>query len=283
MEISERLFRPTSGIQRLERQSLFLQQNLERFQGTLNAVAELKDKVLSSEMTALDQDRVFWAMSVLIEFHKDQNYTPEIPYTEHPLGIALQVFDAMKKKDAKTLIVALLHDTPEDQAEKVAAMGQESVLQYSRPQDAALAVLERMFGPEVEDALYRLTNDDFEETLDLGEDVQTGKIVKWGPEYTEKYNALYRDHVVEMALASPRSALVKYFDFAANAYRIVTKLSQEDMPKAQRIGKKYLPLFADYIKLFQNADDELNIREDVRKKALQELKAHQSELEDFLN
>jgi len=64
----------------------------------------------------------------------------EIPYINHPLGVAFNIFNIGKVADVDTLVSAILHDTVEDT-------------------NTTLEEIEREFGPKVRSIVHDVTDD----------------------------------------------------------------------------------------------------------------------------
>src|ERR1044071_9612039 len=104
--------------------------------------------------------RIDSALHLMLEVHADQaDRVDGTPYVEHPLSVGATVLALQEEKDADIIIAALLHDSVEDQAAKLA----KKAGQYGSAladQDVALSYISSRFGQRVAKIVTALTNPD---------------------------------------------------------------------------------------------------------------------------
>jgi hypothetical protein len=190
----------------------------------------------------------------------------------------------MLEKDPDTIIAALLHDAVEDQSSLILKIsGLTQAPDGVSETEAALVIIGQNFGNEVADVIAHLTNPNFKKILLTSDDeVKTGKVAVWSKEYSQKYNNLYRSHVVDHVFKNPKATLIKYFDFYENTSTIVSDIAVIDSARAVRYSLKYINLFADFIELFSSNYKQLNIANDTRCAILDNLVFFQSEINEYL-
>lgn len=148
----------------------------------------------------------------MLEVHFDQNPRPDgTPYMDHPLTVADKLMDMMVKPDPKLAISALLHDSVEDQSNKLAEKykGNDTNSTLSDEQ-MALEYIKVHFGTRVERTVAALSNPDFDTQLAvLG-------INESHPDYRVRKNILYAQHVAEIS-ENADAFIIKLMDFTSNA------------------------------------------------------------------
>lgn len=86
-------------------------------------------------------------------------------YIEHPLAVAFQVLDAMTAKDPELVIATLLHDSAEDQADRLAQKASQKARDETLTQTALRAIEEITGSVRVKNIVSGLTNPDFDALL----------------------------------------------------------------------------------------------------------------------
>lgn len=201
---------------------------------TLTAVAEFQTR-LDATFEGEERQRVEDALWLMCEVHADQKARPDgTPYVEHPLDVARNVLQASYTADSDEIIAALLHDSAEDQAQKLAAKAIDAGVVGNDERSLALGYIQSQYGGRVAHIVSELTNPDFEAELRM-----QGQAVT-----TEAKNRLYAEHV-RAAIQDPDVLPIKLFDFAANALRLdgVT-----DPARRLKLTRKYAPVVDVFIK-----------------------------------
>ena len=151
------------------------------------------------------------------------------PYIEHPLRVALRMFQNFKVDDPNVIIAAVLHDTVEDHArdfadfEGVAASTTEGAAGQN-----ALAFISRHFGFPVARTVELVSNPP----------------INPGATKAEKIQA-YQEHVIKAVNMSSEALIVKVSDFIDNAGSLHHHYSYGD----QKVGyflDRYEPLLEVY-------------------------------------
>jgi hypothetical protein len=143
------------------------------------------------------------AATLMIELHLDQKDRPDgAPYVEHTTEVGRNVAEWMADADAVLVMAALLHDSLEDQYNKLG----------DGTPAGAYDELARRYGSEVADLVAAVTNPDFDAKL-AGIDRNT-------PEFVDAKNRLYLEHVQEIAETDQRALTIKIADFSTNALRL---------------------------------------------------------------
>lgn len=195
------------------------------FQQELDAVFEGEERRRTEE-----------ALRLMCEVHADQTPRPDgVPYVEHPLEVAREVLKSLEEPDSELVIAALLHDSVEDQAAKLAAkLGSH---ENQNEETRALRYIGDRFGVRVAGVVSLLTKPDFEAELKA-----KGKEVN-----RENKNELYATHI-EAAIQDPDVFPVKLFDFAKNALQLA---NVTDPARRLRLTRKYLPVVEIFIQHLQ--------------------------------
>lgn len=232
---------------------------------TFDKVVEFQ-RDLDSTFEGFEREITEEALLLMCEVHADQKDRPDgTPYIEHPLGVARNVLNSLENPDFESVVSALLHDSVEDQAQKLA----EKLLVGDRgatEQERALRYIGQQFGERVQKTVASLTNPDFE-----------AELIKQEQEVnTENKNRLYAEHVKE-AIENPDVLPIKLFDFAENALRLneVT-----DPARHLKLARKYAPVVSVFIDRLRQGNHRLKpaVAEDL----LIRLEAAHSEMQAFI-
>jgi len=187
------------------------------YRGTRVLVGELRARIRRHP----DRGKIERALRHMVDLHLDQKDRPDgTPYVSHPLDVALQVIDDVGCTDADMVVAALLHDSVEDQAEKLGGN-----------LESALDTLVDRYGRRVAELVRHLTNPDFEELV----------LRRWpGEPLTRgRKNQLYLEHVQHIAETDLDAFAIKLCDFSCNALRLE---NVEDPQRRQKLEQKYAPV-----------------------------------------
>lgn len=221
-----------------------------------------------------EQERIYSALELMTLVHLNQENRPDGKlYVTHPLEVATQLLEGMKTKDTDIIIAGLLHDSIEDQADKLAGLWKaRSDSDKGLPnKEASLAEIRAVFGVRVADIVDKDTNPDF------GQEVQNEVpgIDKHSTEYADRKREKYKLHFSKL-IQDKDAFLVKLADFANNALSID---NVPDLNLRNKYIKKYAPLIPTV--LSKIADPTINLKSDVAtglstkfKKAWEEMGKH---------
>lgn len=187
---------------------------------------EKKEKHLELFLKALD---------LAINIHSDQKPRPDGPYINHVLRVSEKIIGEYGVKDIDLIIAALLHDSVEDQSEKLADLI-SSDDKYISKKDKALLFINNNFGPRVEGVVSKLTNPEYKN--------------EGSSSYYEK-NKAYIEHIDE-AIEDFDVFIIKLADFTDNVLNLE---SIEDVKKRLKLSHKYLPVIDLFIKRLDNFPD----------------------------
>jgi (p)ppGpp synthase/HD superfamily hydrolase len=201
-------------------------QNIEKIQPEIDLFLEHVNSIFTVEKAS----EVVKALNLMLALHVDQEDRPDNkPYILHPLEVATDLIKRFKIKDHEVIISALLHDSVEDQKNKLAAMYREKQEEFDENENVknniieemALLEIEELFGSRVKKNLLLLTNPDFNNFGDK--------------------NDQYKRHIKEIIQDSD-AFIIKFADFSRNA------LSVSNIPNEERksmLIKKYGPVIID--------------------------------------
>ena len=213
-----------------------------------------------------DGERILDALGLMLELHIDQAPRPDgTPYIEHPLAVASQVLEAMAQKDPDLVVAALLHDAVEDQMAKlVQKVIRRQIREGETEKHLALDAIEWITrSKRVRNIVSGLTNPDFDILLrERGVKQRTG--YKRQTAYATAKNELYAEHIRD-AIQDPDVALIKIFDFAANALNLD---ALPDKTKRTRYLNKYTPVRGILLDRLKDISRPLNITQQKRKELL---------------
>jgi (p)ppGpp synthase/HD superfamily hydrolase len=195
------------------------------------------------------------ALTLMLSLHIDQTDRPDgTPYVRHTLGVARRIMQLIAKPSCDQIIAALLHDSVEDQSQKLEVLV-VSEGESLTSQEKALSFLTARYGEHAAFLVSQLTNPDFDKLLnDLG-------VVKSDPNYKTRKNLLYAEHV-EHAISHPDVLPIKLSDFIDNALSLgnLPTVLPEQQRRKENLVKKYLPV----IKIFIAKLEETSLFPDIR-------------------
>jgi hypothetical protein len=197
------------------------------------------------------------AINLALEIHKDQRPRPDGPYINHILRVSQRIVEDFGIKDPELVIAALLHDSVEDQAKKLAQF--VTGMEAASEREKALLFIKNTFGQRVERIVSKLSNPGLE-----GQSLSA-----------EEENVIYEEHVKE-AIKDIDVLPVKLADFLDNTLNWETV---EDRLRF-RWSKKYLPVMEIFLEKIDAAKNILSPEKII------EIKNHLSLLinqtEDFI-
>ena len=188
-----------------------------------------------------DKEIIVSAVELMITLHSAQKDRLDgKPYIWHTLDVANIVLNEFGVADKDIVIAALLHDSVEDQATRLAGICiEESIDENQLSQDDlrmyAFEALQDMFGKRVVRTVKGMSN----------------PIIS--TKNPEEKRVLYKNHFAE-AVQDTDVCVVKYADFAGNALQI-HKLDQWPRRRLKLI-KKYRPVLKGvFIPILKNMDE----------------------------
>lgn len=178
------------------------------------------------EFAESDRVRLAAALDLATTLHEGQRRVRE-PYVNHLLRVAIRILHYYGVRDVDVIVAALLHDSAEDQAERLTGAADS---------DLALARLGELFGPRVASLVGSVTNPQY--TTDRSEHEQ------------------YREHVAESLERDPWARVIKVSDFTDNGVGVIHTTG----PKVRSSAAKYRPLIPVFRDLVTRTDTPLDDR-----------------------
>lgn len=206
------------------------------------------ERLEAGGLAAHELSRVQGACNLMFEAHKDQQRPDGAPYVNHPVLVARILIEKFGITDPNAVVTALIHDVPEDNAERVnQILGGGEPVSCRQATGQSIELLSESFGAnpgEVRAALRMVTNPDFslmvaglkdeawgDSSLSSpGRDLLAqGLEERWqgsqkfdlywqirNSTYSEIRNLLYLGHWSELLRANAIGRAVKLADFYAN-------------------------------------------------------------------
>jgi hypothetical protein len=171
-----------------------------------------------------DRQRLRAALDLAAALHEGQRRVRE-PYLNHLLRVAIRIIHYYGVRDVDVIVAALLHDSAEDQAERLAGVADTQM---------ALAKLAELFGTRVAALVESVTNPEY--TTDRSEHEQ------------------YREHVAESLEHDPWARVIKVSDFTDNGVGVIHTTG----PKLHSSATKYRPLVPVFRDLVTRPDTPLS-------------------------
>lgn len=210
-----------------------------------------------SELSDSESKDVLEALNLVRELHSGQMRPDGTPYVGHLLNVADRILSEWNIEDPIILSAAILHDSLEDQAEKLARMYKEGG--ELTDGDKALEVLRARFGIRIASIIENLTNPKWPEGLSR-----------------EEGNNRYIEHVSHV-IKDPIVLVVKLADFYDNGMRLDRSL---DHNKRLKLSEKYLPLFGVF--RARLAKGNTLFTDGIKEQILEELHLEEKKVETFL-
>jgi hypothetical protein len=162
------------------------------------------------------------AFDLAVELHGDQQRTNGV-HLDHIFRNTVRVVDYFGFKDADMAIATLLHDGPEDQAQRLAGK-EDNELSMQEIQSRAFDILEKRFGARATDLIRSVTND------------------QWSQDESVK-NCQYLQHKSGIAWRNSYAFWISLADFIDNAVGNHYTVG----PKQRKFDIKHLPLYSIFI------------------------------------
>lgn len=187
---------------------------------------------LEQNLSANQISKIIPALHLMMHLHLDQRRKNGGLYIDHPIEVVIRVIEFIQKPSPDVIISALLHDTIEDQSEKLLKLKNISLNPNSTPALQAVAQIKRDFGRRVARNVHDLTNPDLAAILN------TKGIDPSHIDFSKEIHLQYLGHVVQL-IKNPDAFCIKLADFICNAGSLQTL---PNTPKKREIAKKYRPL-----------------------------------------
>ena len=234
---------PEFNYENLESSQDIENENIGRIEKEINQFKEAVRIKFESE----DCEKILNALDLMLFLHCDQKDRLDgNPYIIHPLEVADDLVNKYEIDDADLIIGALLHDSVEDQADKLLniELSDEEMEKASKEELQKLAFVEvgNLYGERVESMVRGLTNPDFDQMMEE----EKLKGIKTG-----RKRKLYKKHVREV-IKDPDVFTIKLSDFIRNAGNI-----PEEEKKREHFIKRYGPIIREvFIPAFQEMSEE---------------------------
>jgi (p)ppGpp synthase/HD superfamily hydrolase len=173
------------------------------------------------------------ALELAMDIHSDQKPRPDGPYVNHILRVSTIIVEEYGIKDLDLVIAALLHDSVEDQSEKLANLTTND--ENISDREKALLFINDNFGERVKNIVLKLTNI-YHEDKNISQDQK---------------NKVYLEHVKE-AIEDPDVLPIKLADFSDNALNLE---SVKEIEKRLKLSHKYLPVIEVFIKQIEKSQN----------------------------
>lgn len=183
---------------------------------------QLQERLMADMQPYTDYEsraKISAAFELASYLHADDRRSPG-PYIAHPARIANRIVTHFGVRDPELVAAALLHDTVEDHATELAELAGVVSEDPHKTREAALEVLQDIFGERVARTVSLVTN----------------PIYDGAP---EDKNQFYFDHVKE-AIQDPDALVIKLSDFVDNA---VGLHHTENANLIRKLSRKYDPLY----------------------------------------
>ncbi|PKM91549.1 hypothetical protein CVU82_03060 [Candidatus Falkowbacteria bacterium HGW-Falkowbacteria-1] len=225
---------------------------------------ELKELEMSKKFLSLIEDNfslddfnlISKAFSLAQEIHEDQVQPDGKAYINHPVEVASSIVENFKIYDRDLIITALLHDSLEDQSERLFAFYVEKnnffvnthnilslqsfVNKFSEEiREIAFLEIRDNFGSPVAERVRRLSKPDFDSLIDSCEEeisLEKRQLIK---------NKMYKDYFQSLLeLSDYGVGVIKCADLLNNTSK---NHLLNDGPKKSKLLKKYSPVIKDVI------------------------------------
>jgi (p)ppGpp synthase/HD superfamily hydrolase len=252
----------------LEQLSHFQRTETEQFQETNENLEKFVNKV-NEQFSGDDQREIYDATMLMFTLHIYQKDRPEgSPYVSHPLAVSEKVISMSPNPDKELVIAALLHDSAEDQADKLASLSKDE-RQGLTDREKALAAIQNRYGGRVSNIVSRLSNPDFDAVL------ESQGMTKDNPQYTEAKNKLYAEHVAE-SIEDPDVLVIKLADFSENALKLSNLPTETEAQIAQK--QKFIDKYVPVMKIFVDRLQRDNLFPEYQQKLMEEYNGLRGEI-----
>lgn len=180
-------------------------------------ISEFRESI-KNRFSKKDFEKISEALDLMLYLHCEQEDRMDgNPYIIHPLEVASDLVNKYEIIDADLIIAALLHDSVEDQSQKIIEkFSDEDADKMSEEelQNKAFDIISEQYGKRVERIVKGMTNPNFAKVLSI-------------------------EHIKE-AIKNPDVFAVKLSDFMKNAGNI-----PREEPTRTNFIKRYIPVIKD--------------------------------------
>lgn len=180
-------------------------------------ISEFRESV-KGKFSEEDSKKISDTLDIMLYLHCEQEDRMDgNPYIIHPLEVASDLVTKFEIKDADLIIAALLHDSVEDQSQRIVEKFSDEAtdkLSEEELQNKAFDIISEKHGIRVENIVRGMTNPNFAKILNI-------------------------EHV-KKAIKNPDVFVVKLSDFMRNAGNI----PQQELIRTKFI-KRYIPVIKD--------------------------------------
>lgn len=234
------------------------------YQRTRDLIADLDALLEAAGLPDTARIEISAARDLSISTHFYQKPRPDgQPYVNHPLEVAIALIKKFEHLSPGAVIAALLHDSIEDQPQRIVKLlsGREET--NEDPRSAASALIARRFGARPAEIVARLTNPDFDK---IAEDAQLAGELASADELKLGY---YRSHFLEILEKDPEAFLVKLADFSANAFALG---ELPEGPKKSWLRRKYGPVLLAVAERLEEISDPAHLLFDLKGELIRQLR-----------
>lgn len=202
----------------------------ERYTRTRDLLSQLDATLDQLELGATSRRHIRDARDLSLCAHFTQaDRADGQPYINHPIEVTLTLITKFGFAKPEAIMAALLHDTIEDQAERLIELLSGATKSEAPSRQEGLRLIGERFGGRVAQMVSRLTNPDFHElsvTAQLRGDPRS---------LFELTCNFYKEHFLEILEHDPEAFLVKLSDFSQNAFALsaVTDEAKKESLKAR--------------------------------------------------
>ena len=219
-------------------------------------ISDLSSKLVfsSTEEQTLRLGQLQNALTLAVNVHKEQMRKDGEPYINHLLRVTKRLTEEYGVTDTDVVMAALLHDSVEDQDEKLCEL---AGLPVSRAN--AYSYLGQRFGNRVS---YLVENLSEEETVEEVPDAE--------------WNRMYAQHVQDIIEKHPDLLFIKLSDFSDNALAL-SKLDDPD--KRLKLSQKYIQAMQIFLEKIEGTNA---LPREAREKVSKKLRETITETEAYL-
>lgn len=244
----------------LEQLGHFERTETEQFKETNQSLEKFIQEI-NEKFSGEDKQEIYDALMLMFTLHIYQKDRPEgPPYVDHPLAVAQKVLGMPEIPDKELVIAALMHDSVEDQGDKLALLAKERD-EESTDEKNALSELNNKYGERVANIVSHLSNPDFDSIL------KSRGVDKDNPQYKELKNQLYAEHVSE-AIQNPDVLIIKLADFSENILGLSKLPTETETQRAQK--QKYVNKYLPVLKIFVERLQKNNLFPEYQEKLISE-------------
>ncbi len=288
-------FRDASLLERAQKALITDQKFSKNFHGGVRSTIDLLTRVQGSFRSdptdpTIPDKKMTEAMNLMVILHIDQKDRPDgPPYLSHTTNVARRLIEEYGVSDPELVIAALLHDSVEDQVEK---LSERSSSTETEPRLRALDYIEQRFGKRVRYIVAELSNPE-----DGGEELKARRVTMTEQEIARAKMDIYKEHVRSMVTkVNPETgkpdvgiALIKLGDFSDNALNLHNiserntdgEIDEKKLSKKVKLCVKYAPVIEVFMERISQ-DDLGAVLGDKRQSVTEALQRGKAYIDAFL-